>query len=103
MGFSTAEALSPRLSGKNKSKTRKPETRRERRKKPRRNLRNSWVVTLIEHGYMPDRSLPILRHHPRNSSDFSSGFFLRSLRVSGFLVLLLLFPGPLSTTAPSTR
>src|SRR5258708_40089647 len=79
----------PDSAGQTKSKTRNPETRRERRKNRRKNLRKfgDWCRGFDTVDKIAIKIEPATQ--PLNSSDFSSGFFLRSLRVSGFLVLLL--------------
>jgi hypothetical protein len=80
----TAEAQR-RREKRRKSKTRNPETRRERRK----NMEESedcGVVTMARRFRGLVKILPTLRYTSKKPPSVSSVFFLRSLRVSGFLV-----------------
>jgi hypothetical protein len=76
-----------------KIKTGNPETRRKRRKKSEEKS-EEFRVYVAGIGINPTifQAHENVRStlHPLKSSDFSSDFFLRFLRVSGFLVLTLI-------------
>src|SRR5258707_11165514 len=81
----TAPGIRPVL----KIKTRNPETRRERRKEPRKRRFLGVVSRGEKRGWTMTSAGFFARHYTPKKSSVSPALFLRSPRVSGFLVLTL--------------